>query len=61
MEKATNKVNDLSSEIYKLNESKTAIDSVIKKFDEFDQKIIKTKEDIQAMEESIDAAADKID
>ena len=44
-----------------MNESSTAIKKTISEFDALDNKIIKTKEDMEAMNELMDAAAEDID
>lgn len=50
----------MSNEIYTLNERITTIDSAIDTFDELDNKIIKTTEDVEAMNDALASAADKL-
>lgn len=52
-EKATEDVRSLSAEIYNLQKSTTAIKTVISEFENLDQKVIKTKEDIEAMNKAL--------
>ena len=59
-EKAADDVNKFSNEIYKLQTKADAIDSVIKKYDDLDKKIVKTIEDQKAMTEALDSAGDKL-
>lgn len=60
-EKAAEEIKSLSNEIYKLNESSTAIKKAASEFDNLNNKIIKTKEDLEAMKESMNNVADSID
>ena len=60
-EKTAEEVKELSNQIYKLNESSTAIKKAASEFDNLDNKIIKTKEDLEAMKESMNSVADSID
>ena len=60
-EKVAEEVKELSNQIYKLNESSTAIKKATSEFDNLDSKIIKTKEDLEAMKESMNNVADSID
>lgn len=48
-EGAAENINAISNEIYKLNESATAIDNITNSFDKLDNKLIKTKEDLEEM------------
>lgn len=52
-EKATEDVQSLSAEIYNLQKSTTAIKSAISEFENLDKKVIKTKEDIEAMNKAL--------
>ena len=58
--KAAKKINELSNEIYKLNEKASAIKSIEKQYDALDNKIIKTKKDQEEMNDLLDKAADKL-
>ena len=60
-EKTSKEISKLSNEIYKLNESSTAIKKATSEFDELDNKIVKTKEDLEAMEEAMNSVAESID
>lgn len=61
MSKSTNDtINDLSVEILNLSKKSQAIDTAISKFDELDNKLIKTKKDAEAMTEALDSAADSL-
>ena len=60
-EKASKKIKKLSNEIYKLNESKNALDGIVDQFEVLDQKIIKTNKDLEEMESLLDGASEKID
>lgn len=61
MSKSSNEaINDLSVEILNLSKKSQAIDTAISKFDELDNKLIKTKKDAEAMAEALDSAADKL-
>ena len=52
-EKATEDVRSLSAEIYNLQKSTTAIKTAISEFENLDKKVIKTKEDIEAMNKAL--------
>ena len=52
-EKATEDVQSLSAEIYNLQKSTTAIKTTISEFENLDKKVIKTKEDIEAMNKAL--------
>ena len=58
---AASNINQLSNEIYKLTEKANAIKSIEKQYDALDQKIIKTIEDQEKMNELLDSAGDKLD
>lgn len=59
-ENAADNINELSNEIYKLNESANALNEVGRKFDELDDKIIKTKEDLAEMSSLLKSAGDNL-
>ncbi len=59
-EKTSEKVDALSNEIYRLQKTKTALDTVISKFDAIDEKVIKTTEDLKTMKETLEQAADSL-
>ena len=52
-EKATEDVQSLSAEIYNLQKSTTTIQTAISEFENLDKKVIKTKEDIEAMNKAL--------
>ena len=52
-EKATEDIRSLSAEIYNLQKSTTAIKTAISEFENLDKKVIKTKEDIEAMNKAL--------
>ena len=60
-EKASKKIKKLSNEIYKLNESKNALDGIIDQFEALDEKVIKTNKDLEEMESLLDGASEKVD
>lgn len=51
--KATEDVRSLGAEIYNLQKSTTAIETAISEFENLDKKVIKTKEDIEAMNKAL--------
>lgn len=53
-------VNSLSKEIFDLNRRVEGLNKGVETFRELDGQIIKTKEDIEAMNKSLDEAADKL-
>lgn len=57
---AAENVNALSAQIYKLQESVRAIDSITDSVEELDKKIIKTKKDTEEMESLLSQAGDKL-
>ena len=59
-ENAADNINELSNEIYKLNESANALNEVGRKFDELDDKVIKTKEDLAEMSSLLKSAGDNL-
>lgn len=50
----------MSAKIYELNETATTLQKVIKQFEDFDKQIIKTREDIEAMEDAVAEAAESL-
>lgn len=59
-EAAAENINKISNEIYTLNETANAIASVTSQFDKLDNKVIKTKEDIEEMNSLLDSAGDSL-
>lgn len=59
-EKSSKKIQELGNEIYRLNESISAIDNITSSYDKLDQKLVKTIDDQKEMNELLDQAADKI-
>ena len=59
--KTADAVNELSAEIYSLNEKATNLDNAIDAFDELDNKVIKTSQDLQDMKNQLDEAANYLD
>lgn len=57
---AAKDVNKLSKEIYDLNKKATELDSVIDKFDDIDNKVLKTNADLKEMNELLQSAADSL-
>ena len=53
-------VKKLSSEIYVLNEKTTAIENATNAYDKLDKKVLKTKEDVQAMNDEVAAIGEKL-
>lgn len=53
-------INDLSKSIYDLNKKATELDTTISKFDELDNKIIKTNKDLEEMHSLLDSASDSL-
>ena len=60
-EEDAKKVNELSNEIYKLQEKANAIDQITSSFDSLDNKIIQTNKDVEEMNSLLEQAADKLD
>ena len=58
---AAKSINNLSNEIYKLNEKANAINDITGNFDKLDNKLIKTNKDLKEMSSLLDQAADKLD
>ena len=59
-DKAADKVNKLSNEIYKLQAKADAIKSIEKQYDNLDKKIIQTTEDQEKMNSLLDSISDKL-
>lgn len=59
-ESTEEKVNNLSNEIYKLQEKANAINQITTSFDDLDNKIIQTNKDIEEMNSLLDQAGDKL-
>ena len=59
-EGTSEKINQLSNEIYKLNEKSRAIDNITDSFDTLDNKIIKTNADIKEMGSLLEQAGEKL-
>ena len=59
-DEAAGEVNQLSNEIYKLNEKANAIKQITSAYDELDNKIIKTKKDQEELNSLLEQAADKL-
>jgi hypothetical protein len=55
------KINELSNEIYKLNEQAQAIDNITNSFDKLDKKLIKTKEDLAEMNSLLEKGSEIMD
>jgi len=53
-------INSMSASIYNLEKSASAIDTVVSKFEDLDNKVIKTKEDIDAMNDALNSASDNL-
>lgn len=60
IESVEDKVNKLSNEIYKLESTSSAINTIINSYDELDKKLIKTNADQEEMNKLLDQAADKL-
>ena len=59
-EKAAKDINALSKEIYELNKKSQEIHSVTSKFDDLDNKVLKTNKDLEEMNTLLDSAADAL-
>jgi hypothetical protein len=59
-ENAAKKVNGLSNEIYTLNQTATSLENVISKFDDLDDKVLKTSKDLEEMDSLLDSAGDSL-
>lgn len=60
VEKVTERVNELSAEIYTLNQRAQAIGQVTDAVEELDNKLIKTKEDTEELNTQLEGVADKL-
>ena len=60
-EKGAKKINDLSNEIYKLNEKAEAINNITESFDKLDNKLIKTKTDLEEINSLLEKGAESMD
>lgn len=60
VEKVTERVNELSAEIYTLNQRAQAIQQVTDAVEELDNKLIKTKEDAEELNTQLEGVADKL-
>ena len=54
------RINDLSTEIYKLQEKANALNEITTSFNELDDKLIKTNEDLKEMNSLLEKAADSL-
>ena len=61
VEQTAEDINELSNQIYTLNQQTTNLQSAIDTFDELDKKIIKTKEDAGEMHSALEDAVDQLD
>ena len=59
-EKAAKDINKLSKEIYELNKKSQELNNVISKFEDLDNKILKTNKDLEEMATLLDSAADSL-
>ena len=59
-EKAAEDVNKLSNEIYTLNQTATALANVRSKFDDLDEKVLKTNKDLEEMNSLLEQAGDSL-
>ena len=53
-------VGTLTNEVYELNKSNTAIDNAISKWDEYDNKLIKTEEDAKSLHDTLNQVSDSL-
>lgn len=53
-------IGEITNEIYELNKSNTAIETALSKWDEYDEKLIKTKADAESLTESLDQVTDSL-
>lgn len=58
---AAEEINNLSNEIYKLNEKANAINNITTSFDKLDNKLIKTKKDLEEMNSLLDQGSELMD
>ena len=61
VDKAANSINKLSAEIYELDQKAQSINNVVNEFDALDRKILKTSEDLAAMNELLDKGGESLD
>ena len=54
------RINDISNELYKLNEKVTAIDNIANSFDNLSSKIIKTNEDLKEMNSLLEQGSETL-
>lgn len=59
-EKAADSIGTLTNEIYELNQANTAIETGISAWEEYDEKLIKTKEDADSLSESLSSVTDSL-
>jgi uncharacterized phage infection (PIP) family protein YhgE len=59
-EDSAEQINNLSNEIYKLQEKANAVDQITTSFDNLDNKIIQTNKDIEEMNSLLEQAGDKL-
>ena len=59
--KTTDKIADLSNEIYTLNSTATKIDELTSSFDKLDKKLFKTKQDMEEMKDIAESLAETVD
>lgn len=60
-DKAANAINELSAEIYELDQKAQSINNVTEEFDALDRKILKTSDDLAAMNELLDKGGESLD
>lgn len=59
-EKASDEVNSLSTEIYNLTKTADALKNVTSKFDDLDNKVLKTNKDLEEMDSLLESAGDSL-
>lgn len=59
-EKTAKTIGTLTNEIYELNQSQTAIESATSAWEEYDNKLIKTKEDAESLSETLSSVSDSL-
>ena len=60
-ESDTEKMQDLSNEIYKLTEKANALNNIANQFKEIDNQVIKTKKDVEELNKTLESAGDQLD
>jgi hypothetical protein len=60
-ESDTEKMQDLSNEIYKLTEKANALNNIATQFKEIDNQVIKTKKDVEELNKTLESAGDQLD